>query len=221
MHDQITFPEFTTLLKSGLARPLPGQSAQFQMAPLARRQPKAASVESKACREAAVLALFYPCSKGRPKLLLTVRPEALNNHAGQVAFPGGRREPGEELLVTALRETEEEVFIARDKVSILGELSSLFVPPSNFCVYPYVGVMNEKPDMSVQSDEVASMFGVRAFGLVSPESREVDQMTLSGKARPIPYFSFAGKRVWGATAMMMAELAAVIKPDLLELQPLV
>ncbi len=221
MIDQLTFTEFRDLLTTQLSQPLPGQLAQFQMAPLARKQPAMASVESKTCREAAVLALFYPCSKGRAKLLLTVRPEGMTKHAGQVAFPGGRREDGEDLVDTALRETEEEVFIPSNSIDIIGTLTPLYIPPSNFCVYPYVGLVEERPDMSRTSDEVAAMFGIRAHELILPEKREVFESELAGQLRKIPFFAFSGYQIWGATAMMMSELAAVLHPQLLDLDPLI
>ena len=221
MIDTLSFSEFRDHLVSRLSQPLPGQQAQFQMAPLARRQPEMASVTAKKCREAAVLALFYPCSKGRAKLLLTLRPEAMNKHAGQVAFPGGRRESGEELIETALRETEEEVFIPAHSVEVLGDLTSLFIPPSNFCVYPFVGVVDYRPDMKRTSDEVAAMFGVRAHELILPQKRDLFSRKLAGEVRSIPFFGFEGYQIWGATAMMMAELAVVIDPNLSDLTPLV
>ena len=214
MIDQFSFSEFKDLVQTQLSQPLPGQKAQFQMAPLARQQPEMASVDSKRCREAAVLALFYPCSKGRAKLLLTVRPDAMKKHAGQVAFPGGRREPGESLSDTALRETEEEIFVPAHSIEVIGELTSLYIPPSNFCVYPFVGFVDERPDMKVTSDEVAAMFGVRAHELILPEKRNHFPSILAGQKRNIPFFDFNGYQIWGATAMMMAELAAVIDPSL-------
>ncbi|MDA1029387.1 MAG: CoA pyrophosphatase [Bacteroidetes bacterium] len=221
MIDQFSFSEFRDLLITRMSQPLPGQVAQFQMAPLARKQPEMASVESKQCWEAAVLALFYPCSKGRAKLLLTVRPEGMTKHAGQVAFPGGRREIGEELHDTAVRETEEEVFIPASSIDVIGALTPLYIPPSNFCVYPFVGLVNTRPDMSKTSEEVAAMFGVRAHELILPEKREVFVRELAGEQRQIPFFAFSGYQIWGATAMIMSELAAVLNPRWMELDPLV
>jgi len=218
MIEDLSYPEFCDLLSERLAGNLPGQSAQFQMAPLSRRQPGRSSVEAKSCREAAVLALFYPCSKGRPKMLLTERPHAMNQHAGQVAFPGGRREEGESLEETALRETEEEVLIERTAVDLCGTLTPLYIPPSNFCVYPYVGFIDFRPDMTVETEEVAHMFGVRGADLINADMRAVELRTISGVEREVPHFTFNGKFVWGATAMMIAELAAVIDPELINLQ---
>ncbi len=124
----LPFTAFTDLLTTRLSQPLPGQSAQFQMAPLARRQPEMASVEAKTCREAGVMALFYPDAERQPQLLLTRRPDAMKKHAGQIAFPGGRREAHESLEEAALRETEEEVLIPAARIDVIGALSSLYIP---------------------------------------------------------------------------------------------
>lgn len=191
------------------------------MAPLSRRQPSRASVEAKDCREAGVLALFYPNENQAPRLLLTKRPEAMNKHAGQVAFPGGRREQGESLEETALRETEEEVLIPADNVDLMGALTSLYIPPSNFCVHPFVGTIDYTPDLSVRTEEVADIFGVSPDALTTREARKIQKMLLAGAERDIPYFAFNGEIVWGATAMMLAELAAVLNPLVLEWESLV
>lgn len=217
----LPFPEFTSFLHSRLSQPLPGQAAQFQMAPLSRRQPSRASVEAKDCREAGVLALFYPAEDERTHLLLTLRPQAMNKHAGQVALPGGRREPGESLEETALRETEEEVLVPAGHVDVLGELTPLYIPPSNFCVHPFVGTIDYTPDLSVRTEEVASMFGVAPKQLTDREYRMTRKMHVGGAERDIPYFAFEGHVVWGATAMMLAELAAVLDPLVLEWESLV
>ena len=221
MPHQLTHPDFRDFLISRLSQPLPGQMAQFQMAPLARQQPEMASVHAKKCREAGVLALFYPDSDGMPALLLTVRPKAMNKHAGQVAFPGGRREKGEDLEETALRETEEEVLIHRSKVDVLGTLSSLYIPPSNFCVYPFIGCIDYTPDLSVRTEEVADMFGVPVSHLIDAERRRVTRRSVGEAERDVPHFLFQDRFVWGATAMMISELAAVLQPSLLVMKPLV
>ncbi len=219
--NDLRFTEFVAFLNSRLSQPLPGQPAQFQMAPLSRRQPSRASTEAKDCREAGVLALFYPDQDDRPHLMLTRRPEAMNKHAGQVAFPGGRRESGESLEETALRETEEEVLVAASQIDVLGELTSLYIPPSNFCVHPFVGAISHTPDLSVRTEEVADIFGVPPVHLTDPAMRASKPMELGGITRDIPHFMLQGHVVWGATAMMMAELAAVLNPLVLEWESLV
>jgi 8-oxo-dGTP pyrophosphatase MutT (NUDIX family) len=191
------------------------------MAPLSRRQPSRASVEAQDCREAGVLALFYPDDNDSAQLLLTKRPEAMNKHAGQVAFPGGRREEGESLEETALRETEEEVLIPSEDVNLLGALTSLYIPPSNFCVHPFVGTIDYTPDLSVQTEEVAVVFGVPPELLTSRKARMTINMRVGDAKRDIPYFAFNGHVVWGATAMMLAELAVVMDPLVLEWESII
>ncbi|NNF04664.1 MAG: CoA pyrophosphatase [Rhodothermales bacterium] len=228
------FPHETidSVLSDALSGDLPGQRAQFLMAPAHRRLDTGASVVDRPCREAAVLALFYPDAVERTAdarrlerdseshILLTIRPPGLSNHAGQVALPGGRREENETLEETALRETHEEVAIAAPRVRIVGRLSPLFVPPSAFCVYPFVGVMDEKPDMGVTSDEVARVFGAPLRDLTLPETRKTTVREIRGRRMHIPYFDLDGQFVWGATAMMLAELAALLNPSWLRSDPL-
>lgn len=225
-----------TVLSEALARDLPGQRAQFLMAPVHRRLETDASVDGKPCRDAAVLALFYPdmidstAGNNQPDpappghreahLLLTIRPPGMARHAGQVALPGGRREAHETLEETALRETHEEVAIAPGRVRIVGRLSPLFVTPSRYCVYPFVGVMDEKPDMSVTSDEVAHVFGAPLRSLTRPATRKTTVKEIRGRRMHIPYFDLCDQFVWGATAMMLAELAALLNPELLDTDPL-
>ena len=219
--NDLHFPDFADFLHARLTQPLPGQRAQYQMAPLSRRQPSRSSVQAKACREAGVLALFYPDANATPHLLLTRRPDAMSKHAGQVAFPGGRREEGESLQETALRETEEEVRIEAESVDIVGALTPLYIPPSNFCVHPFVGLIDHTPDLGVRTEEVADMFGIPPACLVDPALRSTTKMHMGDAERDIPYFALNGHVVWGATAMMLAELAAVLDPLVLEWESLV
>ena len=219
----IRFPHesIDEVLSEALRSELPGQRAQFLMAPFHRRQETDAVVDGKPCSEAAVLALFYPDGIApESHLLLTIRPAGLTRHAGQVALPGGRRESDETLEETALRETHEEVAIAPGRVRVVGRLSPLFVTPSRFCVYPFVGVMDEKPDMSVTSDEVAQVFGAPLHALIHPETRRTTVKEIRGRRMHVPYFDLDGQFVWGATAMMLAELAAALNPGLMDTDPL-
>ena len=208
-----TYRSFVNDLRAALDHELPGSPAQFEMSPPHRPADRADLHEKRAYHEAAVLALFYPAKDPTDvaRLLLTVRPQGMAKHAGQVAFPGGRREPGEALIDTALRETHEEVAISADSIDVLGALSPLYIPPSNFYVHPFVGALDRFPDMAQTSDEVAALFGVSVEKLIDPSIRQTAPRRIGDQTLEIPFFDLNGEFVWGATAMMMAELAAVLR----------
>ncbi len=208
-----SYRHFLDGLSRSLATELPGTMAQHEMAPPHRLNEQRNPAKKKTYLEAAVLALFYP-EKDAPdeaKLLLTVRTDGMAKHAGQIAFPGGRRETGEDLVDTALRETDEEVAIPKQLIEILGALTPLYIPLSNFCVYPFVGAIDTYPDMAAASEEVASIFGVSVPDLVDPALRRTVMRDIREKPLEIPYFALNGEFVWGATAMMLAELVAVLR----------
>ena len=160
------------------------------------------------CREAGVLALLHPV-EGGPGVVLIERPGHLNKHAGQVAFPGGRREEGESRLEAAIRETWEEVGVSADRFEILGSLTPLFVPPSGFCVYPFVAWADSLPPFVTDPNEVAGAFSVPLAEFVDGPRSLINHPRLQ---RPVPAYEVGGHIVWGATAMMLSELAVVVEP---------
>ncbi|WP_022834669.1 NUDIX hydrolase [Salisaeta longa] len=206
-----SFDGFVTGLREQLDGPLPGTSAQLTMAPSYRMTPEQARVEGKSCREAGVLALLFP-DGSRVHVVLTVRRDELPDHPGQIAFPGGQREAGESLRATALREAHEEVGLQRDRVQVLGALTPLYIPPSNFCVHPFVGVTAAPPALCPTDAEVAHILRVPLDHLLRPEARRREPWTLHGSTVDVPFFAVDDHTVWGATAMMLAELLAVVRP---------
>lgn len=199
---------FDELLRERLAAALPGTTVQVDMAPVYRRNPSMARIEGKTCREAAVLAVLHPSADG-VRILLIERPSHLHHHAGQVAFPGGRREAGESLLETALRETEEELGLDRSTIRVLGGLTPLFIPPSGYCVYPFVAWADVLPDLRPEPGEVADWFTARLAELADPACRQEVERSVRGQTFTVPAFHVEGRHVWGATAMMLSELVAV------------
>jgi len=198
-------------LSSRLAQPLPGHEAHASMAPRYSARQEALSVQSKDCREAGVLALLLPHENDTPAVVLTVRREDLPDHAGQISFPGGQREGDETLTDTALREAHEEIALDPSHVQILGTLTPLYIPPSNFCVHPHVGIVRHRPSLVPTDREVERVLQIPLDHLLDPDTRVVEPWTLHGTTVDVPYYDVEGHTVWGATAMMLAELLAVIR----------
>lgn len=203
------------LIVEALQRPLPGREAHLRMAPMPR--PKGRLWEPpEDHREAAVLVLCYPHTTRQIEdelhLVFIERPEYEGVHSGQIAFPGGRREPGESLLTTALRESWEEVGVAVERVEILGELSPYYVGGSNHNVFPFVGYCEQRPDFSPCEIEVAEILEIPLALLLEVDIRRSEYRNL-GKygERNIPFFALDGKKLWGATAMMVSEFLVLLE----------
>ena len=171
------------------------------MAPTFRGDP----VSTGEAVEAAVMVLFYP-SKGKTHLVFIKRNEYDGPHSAQVSFPGGAREAGDQSLEeTALRETREELGI-NGKIEVLGTLSPLHIPVSNFMVYPFVGWMVEIPVFRPDPSEVQYVIEATLSDLLDPSNR--DSETLYHHAQPIeaPFYLVGKEKIWGATAMMLSEV---------------
>ncbi len=207
-----TFDATVAFLRRRLTGPLPGIDAQLRMAPIYRQDPSMARNVGKECREAGVLALFFP-RDGVPTLLLTVRRDHLSHHPGQISFPGGQREHAETLREAALREAHEEVGLPPRTVEVLGELTPLYIPPSNFCVHPFVGVVPALPPLSPQDEEVGALLHAPLPLLLAPATRRSEPWTLRGQTVEVPFLDVDGHQVWGATAMMLSELLALFAED--------
>lgn len=208
---RVTHAPFTLLidrLRERLAGPLPGTAAQLAMAPAYRRaDPAVTSVDGKSCREAGVLVLLFP-HDDTPTLVLTVRRDHLPDHAGQIAFPGGQHEGDETLRQTALREAYEEVNLPPGEVNVLGALTPLYIPPSNFCVHPFVGATPHEPDLRPTDAEVGTILRVPLPHLLDPSTTVRETWTLHGRPVEVPFFRIGKHKVWGATAMMLGEFLA-------------
>lgn len=209
----LCFDDCVTFLRARLTDPLPGTTAQLRLAPAYRMDPGKAQVEGKDCREAGVLALLYPrvdeSGGDEPVLVLTVRRDTLPDHPGQISFPGGQREPGETLRQTALREAHEEVALDPGLVDVLGALTPLYIPPSGFCVHPFVGVTDRAPRLHPTDAEVGEILHVPLGHLLDPATRVTETWTLRGTRVEVPFYDVDGRTLWGATAMMLAELLAL------------
>ena len=200
-------------LADRLRGPLPGHAAHATMAPFpARATVETLSVDLNEGRPAATLVLLYPDSAGAVRFVLTVRHADLRDHAGQVSLPGGRLEPGETPETAARREAFEEVGVDPDAVAVLGRLTPLYIPPSRFSVWPVVASVDERPPFVTQEAEVAALVEVPVAALLDPGRRQRRTRDAPLGRFDVPYFDLGGHEVWGATAMMLAEFAAVVRP---------
>ncbi len=204
------FDQLIRHLEIRLREPLPGKEAHLQMSPRPVDLRRFESRLPDNHRKSGVLILFYPES-GRAFFPLIKRPEYPGVHSGQVAFPGGKMEPNDQNVIqTALREAEEEVGIDRSKVEILGRLSDLFIPTSNFLVSPVIGFTEKKPDLIPEEKEVSRIISTELLQLFDPEVRKQTLLDLGPNFKlDTPYFEIDGEMVWGATAMILSELIQV------------
>ena len=196
-------------IRQGLEQALPGPEAQNLLAPRPRRgwQP---GVVPPDCRRSAVLLLLFPGTLGEPVLLLTKRHASLLNHAGQVALPGGAVEDGETLEDGALREAREEVGLDPRDVRILGRMSPLHVPVSGFVLHPVLAVSDERPALHPTDGEVDRILEAPLDLLVDSRSYSVELRTFRGSDYRVPFVVVEGEKVWGATAMVLAEFLSLI-----------
>ncbi len=205
-----SFTTFMRYLKERLQQPLPGLDAQIRLAPVDRIKDLKKVTGPLNARESAVLALLFPF-KNDIGILLIKRTADNSVHSRQVSFPGGKKEPEDtDLVATALRETEEETGIPQEDITVLGTLSKIYIHPSNFNVFPFVGYINYDPDVHA-NDEVEKPLKIPISELADPRFPVNKDITgHDGKTYSVPCYYIQDEIIWGATAMMLSEMLAII-----------
>ena len=189
--------------------------AEIRAAVATAASPRTQDVADGALRSA-VLAAFYDDADrdGRASVVLTRRSKNLRNHSGEVSFPGGRQEPGEELWVTALREAEEEIALDRTAVVHLGELYHLRTVSSRSWIVPYVAEITDPhvviPALQAAPDEVELVLHVGLDELLKDGVFREELWTFGEYTRPVFFFEIEGDTVWGATAAMLRNLLSIV-----------
>jgi 8-oxo-dGTP pyrophosphatase MutT (NUDIX family) len=203
-----TFEQLIKYLQKRITEPLPGLPAQLSMASLTRINLK--MIPNNRTRQSAVLILLYP-SENEINIPLILRPPYDGVHGGQMAFPGGRHEKEDATLIrTALREAQEEVGLRLTDVKVLGPLTEMYIPPSNFFVQPVLAYMGHKPVFYPDSREVDQIYEVPLSTLQNPQIIGRNTLQVRGVEVDAPYYQVADRMVWGATAMMLAELLSML-----------
>ena len=201
------FDDVVAAVVAGLAL-LPGVDAQLRMAPQPRGGWKPGFAPEQA-RPAAALLLLFPVA-GHAVILLTKRAPDLPTHASQVSLPGGAVDPGESVEDAALREAEEEVGLARADVRVIGRLTPLHIPVSGFVLHPIVGISEVRPAMRPEPGEVERIIEAPVGHLLDPRRHHRVNRARDGYEFEMPYFDLDDEQVWGATAMVLAEFAAIL-----------
>jgi 8-oxo-dGTP pyrophosphatase MutT (NUDIX family) len=192
--------------------PLGGLEAQFELAPKFRQKYTEEFLEATNAKKAAVLALFYPNTQGDVCFLLTLRANYSGVHASQISFPGGKFDSADDSLEnTALREAQEEVGICPDDVCIFKQMTNVFIPPSNFMVTPFLGLLDYTPTL-IKNEEVEENIAVLLKDLLNEKAFTTTVVTTSyAQNIPVPCFNLSNFMVWGATAMMLNEIKVLLK----------
>jgi 8-oxo-dGTP pyrophosphatase MutT (NUDIX family) len=188
---------------------------EFLRAELDRR-PSAVHAEWES-RPAAVLIPLYRAD-GLWHVLFTQRTHLVETHKGQVSFPGGRVDPEDsDRVATALRETEEEIGLRREDVTVLGQLDELLTV-TQYRVTPVVGVFPWPYQFVISEAELSEVFGVPLTWLADPQNLEIQyrEPLVPGPKVPVYYLHYENYTIWGATARMLINLLDVLKPMLRE-----
>jgi 8-oxo-dGTP pyrophosphatase MutT (NUDIX family) len=210
----MTFHDFTVKLREELMNPLPGRDVQLKMSSNRRIRELLDFSGMDNAVKSSVLILFYPApSDGTATFVLTLRPEYGGVHSGQISLPGGKyKESDGDLSETALRETKEEIGIDVQKIDLLGKLSELYIPPSNFLVQPFIGAVSPAQKFFPDPEEVSKIIEIRLPDLLNQNNIKKRHVVLSNGANVFaPCYIINGDLIWGATAMILSELREIAK----------
>lgn len=206
------FIEYIDFLKTQFAKPLPGETAQMLMSPMGRKPLSQYLNTAIDYRLGSVLTHIFPIDD-HPHLLFIKRSDDGKTHGGQIAFPGGKKDETDlSLEQTALREAFEEVGLEQKELTVIGQLSPLYIPVSKFMVQPFTSFGTTIPELILSVNEVQSTHAIRIADFTRPETVQAKKIkTFEGIIKDAPCYVINNQVIWGATAMMLSELLFMSK----------
>lgn len=208
----MNFSNIINHLFEAFEHPLPGYAAHLELAPY--RKKMSFDFKNNNPKIASTLLLLYP-KENNIFFSLIERPKYNGTHSSQISFPGGKNESGETVKQTALRETNEEIGVNPIDINIIGELTQVYVPPSNFLIHPFIGYCNICPEFKINKREVNKLIEVNILKLFDPELIKNKQMRLKGENKNwnvnVPYMDLNNEIVWGATSVILNEFRKVLE----------
>lgn len=206
--------DLKVFLSEQLQSSLPGKEIQYQMASNRRIKEIPNLNEIKDYKESAVCILLY--QKENIIYFPLIERVVYNGvHSGQIALPGGKKDDTDsDLIHTALRELEEEIGISKNNIEVVGKLTQVYIPPSNFLVNPVIAITHQYPEFILNPSEVQSVIPYSLEELLNEELAKETTLELEkGLKIKTPYFDVRGKILWGATAMILNELKHILKSN--------
>ena len=207
------FNEFIKYAPKILNVELPAMNAHVKMVPPNREELMRKTDFTKVTpKKAAVMMLFYP-KNSQTHLALILRTSYNGVHSSQIAFPGGKVEPEDlDLSHTAIRETHEEIGVHPNDINLVRAFTEVYIPPSNYMVYPFFGYSQSELDFELQEDEVAGLVELSLVDFLDDKNVTTTKMKTSyAGSIDVPGFRVNGHFIWGATAMMLSELKETLK----------
>jgi 8-oxo-dGTP pyrophosphatase MutT (NUDIX family) len=200
-------------LKNTLVGPLPGANAQSLLAPVNRTLVDPTQLKPGEFKPSAVMVLLYKDALDELFFPLIQRVEYEGVHSGQISLPGGKQEESDaDLEQTAIRECYEEIGMDGE-LQLLGKLSPLYIPVSGFLVQPYVSFLHTtSPGFKPQTSEVSAVYSIKLKDLLDDTKLNRGSVKVKDYSVLTPYFLLEDKQVWGATAMILSEMKALLKP---------
>lgn len=206
--------EIITILKQSGDGILKGSPSHYKLAPQINGENFRTFTPSPDAYDSSVLLLLREL-EGNLQILFTLRSSNIKSHRGQISFPGGRVETGESYVETALRETKEEIGILPEKIEILKQLSTLYVPPSNAIIHPFVGILKSDCEFFINQEEVEDAFWVDFNFFLDTNNIIIEKWNFNGKTVDVPLWKIHPKQVlWGATAMILSEFIDIYRDNI-------